>query len=314
MGTSIVAYESQLADRRLVAQFNAGRFDKDLRFAAEKQFALQCIAKNEMLQECTPESLKTALLDVAYSGLSLAPTKAHGYLIPYRNGGKVEAQFSPGYRGMLYLVHKAETIKSVQPGLVCQNDRLKVYTKENQKFIDHEEATKNRGPVTHAYVIAHFTNGGTHIEVIDMAQLAAVEKAATARNAKGGAVWRSAFREQMMIKAVIRRAWKFWPQDKAGVLEHAMETVNRVEPVDFTPAPDPRPEQESELCVSDEQVLQLHAYLTDREVPKADKWIEQLAKAMGAKAIEQLPAARFDEAFGRLKTRYETWKSTRESA
>lgn len=307
MGTSLTQYSGALKDRRLVSQFNGNRFDRELKWAAEKQYALRIIEGNEALQNADPESLKMALLDVAFSGLSLSPTKHHAYLIPYKS----QVQFSPGYRGLLHMVHKADTIRSVQPGLVHQNDKFRVFVRDNRKQIEHEEAIKNRGPLTHVYVIAEFTNGGQHVEVMNQADIDECKKAAASRNAKGGAVWRSAFESQMWIKSCIRRAWKYWPHDSAGALEHAMETVNKAEPVDFDAAPDPHEATEAEICISDEQVLLLEAFLTDRDVPKAGTWLVHLAKALGLQSIQQLPARRYHEAMGRLSDRYDRWAETR---
>lgn len=306
MGGQLSVYDVALADRRLVSQFNGNRHDRDLKWAAEKQYALSIIASNEALQEADPDSLRMALMDVAFSGLSLAPTKHHAYLIPYKR----QVQFSPGYRGLLYLVQKADTIKSVQPGLVRQNDRFRYYLRDNRMVVEHEPATKNPGPLTHVYVIAEFTNGGQHVEVMNQADIEACKKAATQRNAKGGAVWRSAFESQMWIKSCIRRAWKYWPHDKAGALDHAMETVNKAEPVDFAPAPDAEP-PDAEVCITSDQALELHAFLTDRDVPKSGEWIANLAKALGLAAIEQLPERRFSEAKQRLSDRYERWAAAR---
>jgi phage RecT family recombinase len=306
MEKALTRFDNALADRRIVSQFNASRFDRDLKWSAEKQYAIAAIRSNEALQRADPESLRMALLDVAFSGLSLAPMKGHGYLIPYEG----QVKFSPGYRGLLHLVHRAKTIKSVQPGVVHLNDKFRVYTRDNVRIVDHELAMKNRGPATHVYVIAHFTNGGQHVEVMDQSELKACEEAATKRNAKGGAVWRSGFRDQMEIKACMRRAWKWWPQDAEGEIEHAMTVVNKADPVDFSAAPDPEPgrKTEAEICLSDTQVLELHAFLTDREVQDPDKWLANLANALGAKTLSLIPARRFDEAKQRLKDRYEVWR------
>jgi phage RecT family recombinase len=307
MTTALERFENTLTDRRIVSQFNASRFDRDLKWSAEKQYAIAAIRANEALQRADPDSLRMALLDVSFSGLSLAPMKGHGYLIPYDG----QVKFMPGYRGLLHLVHRAKTIQSVQPGLVHLNDRFRVYTRDNNRVVEHELALKNRGPLTHAYCIAKFTNGGQHVEVMNAEELAACEKAASAKNPKGGMVWRSAFGEQMAIKSCMRRAWKWWPQDQEGAIEHAMTVVNKAEPVEFERAPDQAPE-ETEVCLSDVQQLELHAFLADREVPDPDTWLARLAQAFGAKSLSLVPARRFDEAKKRLGDRYDLWRAARD--
>lgn len=300
-------YQEALADKRLVSQFNGNRFDKELKWAAEKQFAMQIIAGNDALQRCDPESIRLAMLEVAFSGLSLAPMFGRGYLIPWDG----VAKFSPGYKGLLHLVHRADTMRSCQAVLVYAADKFKVVTKDNVRTIDHEEARGNRGAVTEGYTIATLANGERLVDVVDAAYFIACEKASTKKNAKGGMVWRSDFKNDMKIKSAIRHAWKYWPQDSGGHIAHAIEVANRAEPADFTPTPD-AVKKEAELCLSEDQVLQLHAYLTGQELPSkdADTWLQKMAEAMGVGKIEYVPARLFDDAMGRLKDRFARWRAT----
>jgi len=83
------------ASRSLSSKFTAGRFDKNMKWSAERQFAIQ-------------------IIENSFSGLSLSPTLCHGYLIPY---GKT-CSFSAGYRGLMALAFKAGTVKSIQVNLV----------------------------------------------------------------------------------------------------------------------------------------------------------------------------------------------------
>ena len=104
--------------KSLASKFNSGRFDKSMKWAAERSFAMQAFKKNEQLQRCSMESIQNAMLDVAYSGLTLAPSLAHGYLIPYGN----VCTFSPGYRGLMHMGFKAGTVKSIQVNLAYRQD------------------------------------------------------------------------------------------------------------------------------------------------------------------------------------------------
>lgn len=297
-----------LADRRLISQFNGNRRDREeTRWTAEKQFALDIIRGNEALQRCDPESLRTALMDVAHAGLSLAPMRAHAYLIPYDG----LASFKPGYRGLLHLVHKAETIKACQPALVYERDAFRVATRNNKREIHHEEVLiPDRGNVTHAYTITTLHNGEKLIDVVDAVYLKACEAASRTKNPKGGMVWRHpVFRHEMEVKSAIRHAWKYWPHDKAGNLAHAIDVANRHEPADFEKAPDTGGGEEGEACLTKEQVREMHAWLTDRAVKDPDDWLQKLAEAMGSRRIEHLPARRFEEGFNRVKDRYERWRA-----
>ena len=280
--------------KALASRFNAGRFDKDLKWAAERQFASQIVAANEKLQLCTPESLQGALLDVAYSGLSLSPTLAHAYLIPY---GKT-CKFSPGYRGLMHMAFKAGTVKSVQVNLVYQQDpTFKVWTDENGRHIQHEENQRGkRGNVTHAYCICHLTAGGPPlIEVMSRADLDNIKAAAT-RRPGGGAVWKQ-WPEEMMKKSVIRRASKHWPKDAGGMIEHMMQVSDRHDPVNFAPSPD-QPPPEAELCMNMDQYTELHDLLLERGISPNDapEWLRRWAQSKGYATFEDAPGRLFDEA------------------
>jgi len=283
------------SSRSLASRFNSGRFDKDMKWAAERSFAEQAIQKNEKLQVCSPESIQGALLDVAYSGLSLSPTLAHGYLIPY---GRT-CSFSPGYRGLMHMAYKAGTVKSIQVNLVHRNDpTFKMWTDERGRHIQHEEnARGNRGDVTHAYCICNLTAGGPPIiEVMDRTSLDAIRAASQRRNASGGAVWK-VWPEEMMKKAVIRRASKFWPKDSGGILQHIMEVSDRHDGIEFEPSPD-EATPEAELCMNTDQYTALHDLLVDRgiEAHVAPEWLRRWAQSKGYASIDDTPARLFDEA------------------
>lgn len=287
--------------KSLASKFTSGRFDKDMKWAAERSFAEQAIQKNEELQRCTPASIQGAMLDVAYSGLSLSPTLAHGYLIPY---GSV-CTFAPGYRGLMHMAFKAGTVKSVQVSLAHQNDTtFRIWTDEHGKHIQHEESMGTRGEVTHAYCIANLTAGGPPIiEVMPRADLNLAMEASRKRNKKGGMVWR-VWPEEMMKKCVIRRASKFWPKDDGGILQHMMEVSDRHDSIDFAPDPD-QPPQEAELCMNEDQYTALYDLLLDRGISAQDapEWLRRWAQSRGYASFEDAPARLYSEAKDILEAR-----------
>lgn len=282
--------------KSIASRFNAGRFDKSLKWAAERQFAEQAMIKNEALMRCTPESIQGALLDVAYSGLSLSPVLAHGYLIPYGQ----TCSFAPGYRGLMHMAFKAGTVKSVQVNLVHQNDpTFRVWTDEHGRHLQHDENLRGgkRGEVTHAYCITNLTAGGPAIiEVMGRADLDAARSASQKRNKRGGAVW-STWPEEMMKKCVIRRASKHWPKDDGGILRHMMEVSDKYDSIDFAPDPDEAP-AEAELCMSADMNTVLTDLLLDRGIAPtvAPEWLRRWAQSKGYASIDDTPARLFEEA------------------
>jgi len=286
--------------KSLASKFNSGRFDKDMKWAAERSFAEQAIKKNEKLLNCSPESIQGALLDVAYTGLSLSPTLAHGYLIPY---GRT-CTFTPGYRGLMHMAFKAGSILALQVNLAHRNDpTFRVWTDEHGRHIQHEENMGKRGEVTHAYCICNLAAGGPPIiEVMSRADLDAV-MAAAKRKPGGGAVWK-VWPEEMMKKSVIRRASKFWPKDNGGLIDHMMQVSDRYDPVDFAPDPD-QPPAEAELCMSEDQYTSLYDLLLNRGISPQDapEWLRRWAQSRGYASFEDTPARLYDEAKQTMEAR-----------
>lgn len=277
---ALVEYKDMLNNKSLISRFSANRADKHIKYASQRSFALQLIQASEQLRKCSPESIHNCMLDVAFTGLTLAPSQSLLYLIPY--AGK--ATVSIGYRGMEQLAYRTGVVIAIQAALVCENDPVfTVGTHGEGRYIMHEEARLDRGEVTHSYCIASFKNGKQHVEVMDREQLEAVEEAATKRNARGGAVWRSRFRGEMQKKAVIRRAWKHWPQDSGGRLAEAQTIMDTVEPVIF--------EGEAVRVVSSGQMNSLTDLCAAHRIST-----DTVCRAFGVVSLSLIPEKSYDEA------------------
>lgn len=277
---ALAEYKEHLTDRSLIARFSGNRSDKTVRFTAQRAFALQIIQGSEALRKCTPNSIANCMLDVAFTGLSLSPNQSLLYLIPYKD----KATLSIGYRGMEQLAYRTGIVESIQAVLVHENDpTFRVITGEKGRFVAHEEARTDRGEVTHAYCVAEFVKGKRHVEVMDREQLDAVEAQASKRNARGGKVWRGPFKGEMQKKAVIRRAWKHWPQDADGRLAHAMNVMDTVEPVTF--------EGESVRVLSKSEVSTLTDLCAEHGIDT-----DTVCRAFGAASLATIPQSAFDEA------------------
>lgn len=291
-----------LADKRFAGQWNAARYFKSLKFPVERRYVEALLAKSEreakrdnkpwIFGDCSVESLQVAMLDAAAAGLSLSPALSHAYLIPYRP----IVQFTPGYRGLIHLAIRGGTVRDVQANLVHKADPVfRVWTDEHGRHLEHEETrAPERGPVTHSYCLARFTNGGHHIEVLTAEQIEAIKQAALKRPS-GGMVWKhDSFRSEMEKKSAVRRGAKWWPVDPDGHLAHMLATADKFDPIDFDRADSAAG---GDLLISDEQQLELHAALTDRgiEAKRADDWLHKKAQALGYATIQQLPAIRLEE-------------------
>lgn len=301
--SSIVPFEGNKL-KSVSSQFNARRADKRLSFKQELQHFETAIrnaesssGQNKALQvvQSNPQSAYDTFLEAAGLGLSWHPRRGYCYPVPY---GK-NLTLTIGYQGLTHMVYRAGTIKDVQANVVCKNDpTFRRWTDETGRHIVHEEARSNRGPITHAYCIAHFTNGGYHIEVLEGEDIAAIEACA-----KQPALWKGNFRPEMVKKSAIRRGWKHWPKDDGGYLEHAMEVMDKFEPMEIGDEP--------ELTITDEQAKELYLFLTNEGLPseKADQWLKKLADINGLSDISNLPASRFEEIKTDLAGYINMWKN-----
>jgi recombination protein RecT len=298
-------------ERKLSAQFTARRISESLRFGAEKEH-LATILRNDTkgnLARCQLESLGDVMLQAAVTGLTLNPLLGYAYVIP--QGDK--ATLTPSYKGMMFLVSRAGTLRGApQANVVREKDPLfEVTTVNGVRSITHTENRGERGKITHAYCIAHFADGSPpHVEVMDAHDLAAVQKASTSRNAKGGQVWRSDFAVEMCKKSVMRRAWKWWPKDAA--MQHAVEVMNTLDPIDFGRAD---PDTASGLCIDEDQALALRDQCSAAGVPDGQigAWLERLAKRHGLAQISDLSASKFDDVQAELGRYLKAW-AEREAA
>ena len=67
------------------------------------RMALSALNTTPKLNECTPMSFLSALMNAAQLGLEPNTPLGQAYLIPYRNKGKLECQFQIGYKGLIQL-------------------------------------------------------------------------------------------------------------------------------------------------------------------------------------------------------------------
>lgn len=315
-GTQIQVFNEAFSDKALPSRFNGNRFDKAMKWGAEKEYALQLFKKNPTLLDCTPESIRVAMMEVAWSGMSLAPSLAHAYLIPWKDTERhvIEVAFTPGYRGLAYMAQKGGAVTGIDCARVFEQDRFRVYTENNRRVIEHEENWKviNRGKLIAVWCIAHLASGEDRVEVTPLEIILAAEKAASIRNPKGGAVWRGAFRDQMELKVAIRRCLKLVPADAEGWLERGLAAVDKSDAIDFGPPATEAPPAQS-VVINDLQVRELHAALTDRGMAsdEASKWLAGLADAYSIRKIDDLPVADFDEAKARLIARFDKAQKAR---
>lgn len=189
--------------------------------------ALLAIPRNPDLKKCTPASLFTAIVNAAELGLDFTPAKRQAYLVPFFNGkkGQHEAQFMPGYGGLIELAIRGGKVKRMEAHIVHENDDFSIQYGTDPDIKHKPCADGNPGDIIGAYAVAWFEDG-VQFEFMDRSQLEHIRS--KSKMAQKGA-W-ATDPEEMYRKAPLRRLFKFVPSSPD--LDRALESDNRANGID----------------------------------------------------------------------------------
>lgn len=210
-------------------------------YQREAMYALQSVAGSKYLQECSHDSLRNAVINIASVGLSLNPAMKLAYLVP-RDG---KACLDISYIGLIKIATDSGSVAAVKAEIVRANDNFEYtgpFAMPAHKFNPFDR-TEDRGEVIGAYAIARLANGMTQIETLSLEE---IRKIRDKSKAKSGP-WFDWF-EEMVKKSVIKRASKMWPRTdrlataEAVLNEHEgiemdMGDAERIEPTITQPQP-----------------------------------------------------------------------------
>lgn len=189
--------------------------------------ALNAILKEPSFQRCTAESKVQCIIDAATCELELGTPDKLAYLIDY--GGKL--QFSPSYVGMIKRLKEAGAAADLYAELVRDGDELIADSGSTRKLVHRLGPMNRRGEIIGAYAMATLGNGLQTFEILEMADIHAIERAALRIQHKESPAWRE-FRGEMIKKSAIRRLAKRLPgdvtkQDKVASLRAAIAADNK---------------------------------------------------------------------------------------
>lgn len=176
----------------------------------DRMIRLACteFAKNPLLQKCTPVSVFGAIIQASQLGLEIG-VLGQAYLVPYRNNkaNTYEAQFIPGYKGLISLARRSGEVTSIETHIVYENDKFDLKlgiesSVEHVPFLDGD-----RGRARLVYGVAKFRDGGYHFEWMSLAD---VDKIRARSKASNNGPWVTDY-EQMVRKTLIRRMANYLP-------------------------------------------------------------------------------------------------------
>src|ERR1700722_7734474 len=207
-------------------------------------------SKNPRLLECTPKSLFGGVLQSAQLGLELGGAMGQAYLVPFKNKGVYEAQFIPGYKGLIKLAYNSQVVADIGAEIVREKDFFEIRL-GTERGIIHRPDFNFDSPVTGYYCSANLVTGGKVFKFITKKQAEAHrDRYALYRGNEGPWFKSSESFDEMGKKTTIRMAAKLLPQaselstasaledmDEEGIPQHLgsgiiLDEVDDIEPVD----------------------------------------------------------------------------------
>ena len=188
------------------------------------RICLSSIQKNPLLLECTPASLVRCVMDAATFGLIPDGATNEAHLIPFYSGKKkcYEAQFMPGYSGIIKLALQSGYIDGVELHEVYQNDEFEYEYGLDQK-LKHRPTEGSTGDLRAVYCIVLLSTGHKTFEVMTKKKAEEHRDKFSKSKTKEGKVygpWADHF-VAMALKTVLKRGLKYTP--KSSELAQALK-------------------------------------------------------------------------------------------
>lgn len=253
------------------------------KFKREALFACQILQDNNYLMgiaRSNPDSLKSAVYNLAALDLTLNPAEKKAYLIPRK--GKVCLDIS--YIGLADLCVKAG-MRFVQAEIVRENDAFEVTGIDSAPIHAYNPFSKDRGAITGAYCVVKTQHGDYLTEAMSIDEIYAIRNRSESFK-KGSGPWKTD-ESEMIKKTVIRRASKLWPKGN-GLIDKAVEALNQVEGIDFD-----QERTEQEQAAKEERERKKEQARAEREektalINEAKELYGDLVKIMNSREIGEL--------------------------
>ena len=187
-----------------------------VKFKKEVGFALQALNNSNQLQKAAKDSIMSAVLNVAQTGLTLNPIHQQAYLVPRFTGGQVKCALEPSYQGLVKLITDTGSVKNVVAYPVFKGD-LFDYELGLERKLKHIPKHKSK-EVEYSYAIAVLADGTQQIEVMHISDIEAIKEMSESYKAfKAGkiksCVWTS-HEGEMSRKTVLKRLCKYLPKSE----------------------------------------------------------------------------------------------------
>lgn len=208
------------------------------------------IRKNPQLLNATQASLLGAMLTTIQLGLEPGGSNGECWIVPFRNKGRMEAQFMLGYKGMVKLFWNHPLAKDIDAATVYEGDDFHYEYGTNKQLRHTPTRPSERGEIRCYYAQAHLHGGGAPFEVLYPEE---VESFRLRSNSPNSPAWKSDY-EPMAHKTCVRQLFTFLPKSvelsRAVARDGEVRTDLTVDALDAPPqTPEERPQEDSPEAV-----------------------------------------------------------------
>jgi len=125
------------------------------------QMAATTIQRSPAIARCTPASILGAVMQASILGFQPVDALGYCYFVPYGNS----VQFQIGYKGLLDLARRSGLVKSVYAEVVREGDQFDCRL-GLEPVLEHVPSFDDSRPLTHAYAVVHYRDGGHNFVVL----------------------------------------------------------------------------------------------------------------------------------------------------
>jgi recombination protein RecT len=160
-------------------------------------------------------SIRSAVENIAFTGLTLNPAMKLAYLIP-RKG---KAIFEAGYGGLVKILTDSGSVKKVAAVVVYEDEEFeynaatRMVVKHEQKYAKTEKEHMAR-KVIGAYSCATLTDGSLDYEFMPGWELDKIKSKSDGANSQYSPWQESNWADEMRKKTVIKRHYKYLPKSE----------------------------------------------------------------------------------------------------
>lgn len=212
--------------------------------AKELAFAAQIINGNKYLKICSAQSILKAVFNISGTGLTLNPILSQAYLVPRKNGQRVEdgkkvdnweCYLQPGYQGFIKLLTDGGAVRAIRVHPVYENDTFDFELGTKPFIVYRPTLKRDKGNLIAAFAIATIDGGIEQPYVMTAFDIYDIREKSSSYQSflkyGGQCIWVDNEGE-MSCKTVVRRLQKYLPKSKH---EDRISKVLELDNEDFKP-------------------------------------------------------------------------------